>query len=46
VTVRVGDQQDQPLLVTLSRQSLDRMALGEGAPVSVGFPPECMRLLA
>ena len=46
VTVRCGEQQDQPLLVTLSRQSLDRMALDEGAPVSVGFPPECMRLLA
>jgi iron(III) transport system ATP-binding protein len=45
VTVRIN-QQDQPLLVTLSRQSLDRMALGEGAPVSVGFPPDCMRLLA
>ena len=46
VTVRLGDEHDQPLLVTLSRQSLDRMALGEGAPLSVGFPPECMRLLA
>jgi hypothetical protein len=46
VTVGCGEQQDQPLLVTLSRQSLDRMALNEGAPVSVGFPPECMRLLA
>ena len=46
VTVRVNELQDQPLLVTLSRHSLDRMALGEGAALSIGFPPECMRLLA
>jgi iron(III) transport system ATP-binding protein len=46
VTVRLDQEHDQPLLVTLSRQSLDRMALNEGAPLSVGFPAECMRLLA
>ena len=46
VTVRVNHEQDQSLLVTLSRQSLERMALNEGAPLSVGFPAECMRLLA
>ena len=45
VTVRLADAQEQPLLVTLSRHSLDRLALGEGARLSVGFPPECMRLL-
>jgi len=45
VTVRLADAQEQPVIVTLSRHSLDRMALGEGAALSVGFPPECMRLL-
>ena len=46
VTVRLAAVQEQPVIVTLSRHSLDRMSLGEGAPLSVGFPPECMRLLA
>ncbi|HSV19822.1 MAG TPA: putative 2-aminoethylphosphonate ABC transporter ATP-binding protein [Casimicrobiaceae bacterium] len=45
VTVRLTDADEHPLMVTLSRHSLDRMALDEGAPLSVGFPPECMRLL-
>ena len=46
VTVRLSEADEHPLMVTLSRHSLDRMALGEGARLSVGFPPECMRLLA
>jgi len=46
VTVRLAEAQEQPVVVALSRHSLDRMSLGEGAPLSVGFPPECMRLLA
>jgi iron(III) transport system ATP-binding protein len=46
VTVRLVDAGEQTLLVTLSRHSLDRMALDEGAALSVGFPPECMRMLA
>jgi len=46
VTVRLRDAQEQPLVVTLSRHSLDRMALDEGAPLSVALPAECMRLLA
>jgi iron(III) transport system ATP-binding protein len=46
VTVRLADAQEQPVVVTLSRHSLDRMSIAEGAPLSVGFPPECMRLLA
>jgi iron(III) transport system ATP-binding protein len=46
VTVRVASAADQSLVVTLSRHSLDRMALDEGAALSVGFPPECLRLLA
>ena len=35
----------QPIVVNLSRHSLDRMALAVGAPLSVGLPRECMRLL-
>ena len=46
VTVRLATAVDQSLVVTLSRHSLDRMALDEGAALSVGFPAECMRLLA
>jgi iron(III) transport system ATP-binding protein len=46
VTVRLAGAEEQPLVVTLSRQSLDRMALAEGAALSVGLPPDCMRLLA
>jgi iron(III) transport system ATP-binding protein len=46
VTVRVDGAEEQPLVVTLSRHSFDRMALNEGAALSVGFPPECMRLLS
>jgi iron(III) transport system ATP-binding protein len=45
VTVRVATAADQCVVVTLSRHSLDRMALDEGADLSVGFPAECMRLL-
>ena len=45
VTVRLAGAHEQPVVVALSRHSLDRMALGEGASLSVGFPPECMRLL-
>jgi iron(III) transport system ATP-binding protein len=45
VTVRLAGVEDQPLVVNLSRQTLDRLALGEGASLSVGLPPECMRLL-
>jgi iron(III) transport system ATP-binding protein len=46
VTVSLADAREQPLVVTLSRHSLDRMALNEGASLSVALPPECMRLLA
>jgi iron(III) transport system ATP-binding protein len=45
ITVRLADAAEQPLLVTLSRHSLERMALDEGTALSVGLPPECMRLL-
>ncbi len=46
VTVCIATAAGQSLVVTLSRHSLDRMGLGEGAALSVGLPPECMRLLA
>jgi len=45
VTVTLAGAPSQPLLVNLPRQSLDRMSLAVGAPLSVGLPCECMRLL-
>jgi iron(III) transport system ATP-binding protein len=45
VTVTLADAPAQPLLVNLPRQSLDRMSLQIGAPLSIGLPRECMRLL-
>src|SRR6478672_10968414 len=45
VTVMLADAPAQPIVVNLSRHSLDRMALAIGAPLSVGLPRECMRLL-
>jgi iron(III) transport system ATP-binding protein len=45
VTVRLAGAEEQPLVVNVSRQSFDRMALGEGASLSVGLPPDCMRVL-
>jgi iron(III) transport system ATP-binding protein len=45
VTVTLADAPTQPLLVNLSRHSLDRMSLAIGAPLSIGLPCECMRLL-
>jgi iron(III) transport system ATP-binding protein len=45
VTVMLEAAPAQPLLVNLSRHSLDRMALDVGAPLSIGLPCECMRRL-
>jgi iron(III) transport system ATP-binding protein len=45
VTVMLADAPAQSIVVNLSRHSLDRMALAVGAPLSVGLPRECMRLL-
>ena len=45
VTVTLAAAPAQPIVVNLSRHSLDRMALTIGAPLSVGLPRECMRLL-
>jgi hypothetical protein len=45
VTVTLAGAPAQPLLVNLSRHSLDRMSLEIGAPLTIGLPRECMRLL-
>ena len=45
VTVTLAAAPAQPIVVNLSRHSLDRMALAIGAPLCVGLPRECMRLL-
>ncbi|MEO8537155.1 MAG: putative 2-aminoethylphosphonate ABC transporter ATP-binding protein, partial [Betaproteobacteria bacterium] len=45
VTVTLDRAPAQPLVVNLSRHALDRMSLAIGAPLSVGLPRECMRLL-
>jgi len=45
VTVTLAGAGDQPLVVNLSRHSIDEMNLAEGEPLSVGLPPDCLRLL-
>jgi len=45
VTVTLAGAGDQPLVVSLSRHSIDEMNLAEGEPLSVGLPPDCLRLL-
>jgi iron(III) transport system ATP-binding protein len=45
VTVALHGAPAQPLVVNLSRHSLDRMALAVGMPLRVGLPCECLRLL-
>ena len=46
VTVTLADAGGQPLVVNLSRHSSDEMNLVVGAPLQVGLPAECMRLLS
>jgi len=46
VTVTLADAEGQPLVVSLSRHSSDEMNLAVGAPLRVGLPAECMRLLS
>ena len=45
VSVTLAGAGDQPLVVNLSRHSIDEMNLTEGASLSVGLPPDCLRLL-
>jgi len=45
VTVALIGAEDQPLVVNLSRHSIDEMNLAEGAWLEVGLPPDCLRLL-
>jgi iron(III) transport system ATP-binding protein len=45
VTVSLAGAPAQPIVVNLSRHSLDRMSLAVGAPLSIGLPRDCMRLL-
>jgi iron(III) transport system ATP-binding protein len=46
VTVALAGAEEQPLLINISRHSIDEMSLTEGSALHVGLPPECMRLLA
>jgi iron(III) transport system ATP-binding protein len=46
VTVLVAGAEDQPLLINISRHSIDRMNLVAGSPLQVGLPADCMRLLS
>ncbi len=45
VTVLIAGAEEQPLLINISRHSVDEMRLAEGSPLHVGLPAECMRLL-
>ncbi|TMH35534.1 MAG: putative 2-aminoethylphosphonate ABC transporter ATP-binding protein [Betaproteobacteria bacterium] len=45
VTVELAGAEEQPLLINMSRHAIDDMKLCPGAALSVGLPPECMRLL-
>ena len=46
VTVTLAGAEDQPVVVTLSRRRSDEMNLAEGAALSVGLRPDCVRLLS
>ena len=46
VTVALSGAEEQPLLINISRHSIDEMNLTEGSALNVGLPAECMRLLA
>ena len=45
VTVALNGAEEQPVLINISRHSIDRMSLRPGTSLNVGLPPECMRLL-
>ncbi len=46
VTVAIAGAEEQPLLINISRHSIDEMRLAEGSALHLGLPPDCMRLLA
>jgi iron(III) transport system ATP-binding protein len=45
VTVAMAGAEEHPLLINVSRHSIDELSLAEGSALHVGLPPECMRLL-
>jgi len=45
VTVELAGAEGQPLLINISRHTIDELNLAEGSTLSVGLPPQCMRLL-
>ena len=45
VTVELAGAEGQPLLINISRHTIDELNLAEGSALSVGLPPQCMRLL-
>jgi len=46
VTVAIAGAEEQPLLINISRHSIDEMSLVEGSALHVALPADCMRLLA
>jgi len=46
VTVTLAGAEDQPLLINISRHSIDLLRLAEGSALHVGLPADCMRVLA
>jgi iron(III) transport system ATP-binding protein len=46
VTVTLAGAEEQPLLVNVSRHSIDEMNVTEGCALHLGLPAQCMRLLA
>jgi len=43
--MKLADAPEQPLVVNVSRHSLDEMRIAEGTSLRVGLPPDCLRLL-
>jgi iron(III) transport system ATP-binding protein len=46
VTVAIAGVEEQPLLINVSRHSIDEMRLAEGSALRVGLPADCLRVLA
>ena len=45
VTVAVAGAEEQPLLINMSRHSVDEMRLAEGSALHLRLPADCMRVL-